>query len=320
MQQQSHSRWHQWLRNTWIGSGGICWLNYITQYLFHLLQKKTHLSTHHCFSKFYSMYAAKKLEAFRKINLSVSLLISQQTWYWWVAMISIQYTGQWCWTGFSLNIVHCSSCASKLDDKRVGCALAARAFAWYCNHKSCHTHTHTHSGAHTRTTFIQDIWSFPLFWPVGLLISAVTNTDRLTDNSSTARTIWVSDNSTRGLCVCENLYVCAFMCHCVWTVCVCGIQQQYQLQSVVHFSLPSPNHHSHLILRESILLSFFSLFHFFFLSLLPQLSVLTGYSRDQSEGSEYSECPQSLDIEACRLPSNRSGAVPLSGLLQDRTE
>lgn len=220
MQQQSHSRWHQWLRNTWIGSGGICWLNYITQYLFHLLQKKPHLSTHHCFSKFYSMYAAKKLEAFRKINLSVSLLISQQTWYWWVAMISIQYTGQWCWTGFSLNIVHCSSCASKLDDKRVGCALAARAFAWYCNHKSCHTHTHTHSGAHTRTTFIQDIWSFPLFWPVGLLISAVTNTDRLTDNSSTARTIWVSDNSTRGLCVWEFVCVCIYVSLCVDCMCV----------------------------------------------------------------------------------------------------
>lgn len=53
---------------------------------------------------------------------------------------------------------------------------------------------------------------------------------------------------------------------------------------------------------------------------MSPVRVLTGHSRHQSQRSEHSECPQSLDIEACRLSSDRSGAVPLGGLLQDRTE
>lgn len=55
-------------------------------------------------------------------------------------------------------------------------------------------------------------------------------------------------------------------------------------------------------------------------SLFSLVQVLTGYSRHQSQRSEHSECPQSLDIEACRLPSDGGGAIPLGGLLQDRTE
>lgn len=61
------------------------------------------------------------------------------------------------------------------------------------------------------------------------------------------------------------------------------------------------------------------IFHYLFIP-VTRLPVLTWYSWHQPEGSEYSEGPQSLDIEACCLPSNRSGAVPFRGLLQDCAE
>lgn len=110
---------------------------------------------------------------------------------------------------------------------------------------------------------------------VSISSSLVTNrqADRQLIYCSYCLSIWQEDS------LCAHVYVCAFTRHCV---CMCGIRQQYQLQSVVHFAPTSPNNHSHLILRAS--LSFLSFFH-------PQLLVLTGYSRDQSEGSEYSKRP-----------------------------
>lgn len=90
----------------------------------------------------------------------------------------------------------------------------------------------------------------------------------------------------------------------------CLIGQQYRLRPLVHFSPRSLNHHLHLILGVPTPPP----------SLLSLVQVLTGYSRHQSQRSEHSECPQSLDIEARRLPSDGGGAIPLGGLLQDRTE
>lgn len=200
--------------------------------------KQPRLSTHHCFCKFYSMYAAKKLEAFRKINLSVSLLMSHQTWYWWVAMISIQYTGQWCWTGFSLNIVHCSSCALKPDDKRVGCALAAFAFAWYCNHKSCHTHIHTLTQVHTLAQPSSTI-SDP-FLSSGLLdywfLQSLTQTGWQTTHLLLVPSEYLTTAQEDCVSICMCVHLCVTVCGLY--VCLCGIEQQYQLQSVVHISLP----------------------------------------------------------------------------------
>lgn len=132
-----------------------------------------------------------------------------------------------------------------------------------------------------------------------LIISAAAVTERFIDNSS-------------GVCVCACMSNCASLRAHMWHQAAISAPSSGSFLSQLTQSPFTPAPQGNF---------FFSFFFFFsFRSLMFPVRVLTGHSRHQSQRSEHSECPQSLDIEACRLSSDRSGAVPLGGLLQDRTE
>lgn len=135
----------------------------------------------------------------------------------------------------------------------------------------------------------------------------------LTDNLSAARAVWVSDKRTIGLCMCTRVQVCVWM-----SVCVCVfVSSRSSISSSLYFISPS----LHSITVRTWSLEHSSCLPFYLPTFPPSFPwVLTWYSRDQPEGSEYSESPQSLDIEACCLPSNSVATVTLGGLLQDGAE
>ncbi len=221
-------------------------------------------------------------------------------------MIPIHYTVQRCWTGFSLNIVHCSTQAFKPNDRSVGCALASCAFACYCNHKSCHTRTHTHTHRCTLSHSLHP--QYPILscllacWIIDFCSHLHRQADRQLIYCSYCLSIWQQDKRT----LCVSMCMCAHLCV---TVCACAASSS-NISSNLWFISPPP--HPITIHTWSSEHLFYSLsFLSFFLSFLHSSQYLLGTPETSLRGLSTLNALRALTSKPAAFPPIGVAPSPL---------